>query len=723
MATTTRPVLIVSAIVFLANAGLLVLQLVAGRLLVPFIGSSLETWTAIIGFFLLGIALGNAVGGRLADRANSRHTLALALLAGSVTSLGMIGWPALLNATGWHQLLVLQPRIFVLSFVECFPTGFVLSLLTPTAIKLGLPNREAAGRAAGRVFALGTLGCLIGNYLAGFGLIPGLTINAIVYSTAGVFAVLALLAGLLPTRELMAPPSPIATPAAPVGKIILPMPSAIAIVFVCSFCGMAIELTATRMLAQIVGVSLYTWTGVIGVMLAGTACGNWLGGRIASSPARLAWCMLLAIVAGLHVLTIFFAGSQAGWFENWPMVTRILAWTFSIFFPLMLMLGTISPQVIRLSVHDVAHVGRTAGRIYAWSTAGAIVGTFATGIVLLSTVGMYRLVLGSGVLIALVLILTLREQLTRPLFCTLSTALGLTIGGFLVLTPAKTQITAETNYFTLRVLVDPVNPKLLRLQQDLLVHSVVDPENPTFLYYPHEKVQLQFLAQIATYNPKPAVLVIGGGGYTFPRAAKTHLPTCTMDVVEIDPGVTRISYSHLGLNPALGIRSFHQDGRQFVTEQAKGEHYDLITLDAVNDLSVPAHLLTMEFNAAVKQTLKPKGIYLVTLIDTPETGHLWKASFHTLRQTFTHVEVLMGEPLLKPLERTLMILYASDVPLATTPPLLPDGQPGYSVHTMTEIDRERFLASERSILLSDQYAPVDNLMAEVFRASKATQER
>src|SRR5436190_18947845 len=79
-------------VVFLANAGLLVLQLVAGRLLAPFIGSSLETWTAIIGSFLAGIALGNAVGGRLADRHPSRRPLATVVACGGLAALRAAGF-------------------------------------------------------------------------------------------------------------------------------------------------------------------------------------------------------------------------------------------------------------------------------------------------------------------------------------------------------------------------------------------------------------------------------------------------------------------------------------------------------------------------------------------------------------------------------------------------------------------------------------------------------
>src|SRR5580700_7820872 len=79
------------AVIFLANAGLLVLQLVGGRYLAPFIGSSVETWTSVIGVFLAGIALGNWLGGRLADRFPSPRTVSILLLLSGLSSLGMIG--------------------------------------------------------------------------------------------------------------------------------------------------------------------------------------------------------------------------------------------------------------------------------------------------------------------------------------------------------------------------------------------------------------------------------------------------------------------------------------------------------------------------------------------------------------------------------------------------------------------------------------------------------
>ena len=138
------------AVVFLANSGLLVLQLLAGRFLAPFIGSSVETWTCVIGVFLTGIALGNHFGGRLADRAPATRTLGWLLVLGGLSALSMILWWVVCRGTGFDQVLPLGPRIPILSALFCLAPAFVLSLMTPLTIKLMLPDVSRAGRVAGR---------------------------------------------------------------------------------------------------------------------------------------------------------------------------------------------------------------------------------------------------------------------------------------------------------------------------------------------------------------------------------------------------------------------------------------------------------------------------------------------------------------------------------------------------------------------------------------------
>src|SRR3954454_22655253 len=105
----------VGAVIFVANAALLVLQLVAGRLLAPYIGSSLETWTSIIGVFLAGIALGNGFGGKLADRYPTPRTLAALLALGAGAALWMFFSPMLRPTTGLQKPIPLGVRIPILA--------------------------------------------------------------------------------------------------------------------------------------------------------------------------------------------------------------------------------------------------------------------------------------------------------------------------------------------------------------------------------------------------------------------------------------------------------------------------------------------------------------------------------------------------------------------------------------------------------------------------------
>lgn len=724
---------VVGGVVFAANAGLLVLQLVAGRLLAPFVGSSLETWTAVIAAFLAGIAVGNAFGGGAADRKATAGTLSLWLVLGAVASVWMVVLPLLLANSTAHTLLPLAPRIPVLAFLLCFPAGFALSVLTPLAIRIGVPDVASTGRVAGLIFALSTLGCLVGNYVTGFALIPEFTVNQIAVGTAAVLATLAavvLAVRLNPTNGVEHRPHPALMPEDTPAP--LKLPAAFAGVFLCSFAGMTLELAATRLLAPVLGVSIYTWTGVIGVMLAGTCLGNWLGGKLSARASAdkllsVAWCMTAAALVSVSVLFLFGVIAGRRWFADLDLIPQVLAWTFALFFLPSLLLGTISPQIIRLAVPDVAAAGRTAGRVYAWSTAGAIAGTFATGYGLVSGVGVLGTILLAAALPVLAVVIVAGVKQSKVLYG-LCVAGGALAGGAVVMLKADTGITAESNYYAIIVRPQAEDGRELRsMALDLLVHSVADLNDPTYLRYKHEQFQLEAVyAAKDAYPESQNVLVIGGGGYTFPRCVRTKIPTAAVDVVEIDPAVTRVAYSHLGLDPALGVNAYHMDGRQFVAEKAEKGKYHVVTLDAVNDFSVPYHLLTKECNEAVKTTLTDDGMYLVTVIDDVANGKLWKAAFRTLKESFPHVAVTFPKGVFDPTKpeavgKCVIVLYAAKKELNAdrwAEMIYRQTGSGSGVYVVPADVTDKLLARDKPILLTDQYAPVDNLLMQVFRSRK-----
>ena len=179
------------------------------------------------------------------------------------------------------------------------------------------------------------------------------------------------------------------------------------IVFLSSACTLVLEIVAGRILAPYVGVSLYTWTSIIGVVLAGITVGNYLGGVLADRRPRrttLGWLLLASGVASLAVLVLVALVAPTP-ITGVPLMLRILILATVIFFLPAAILGMISPVVVRLSLDDLTRAGHTVGKIYACSALGSIFGTFITGYVLIAWLGTRTIVLGVGLVLVLMAVL------------------------------------------------------------------------------------------------------------------------------------------------------------------------------------------------------------------------------------------------------------------------------------------------------------------------------
>src|SRR5262249_20222974 len=156
-------------IVFVASGCTLVLELVAGRVLAPFVGVSIQTWTSVIGVVLAGISLGNYLGGVVADRRGSARALGLLLTAGGLARLALPPASGLGPVTPRSYPLVL--RIVPLTTLLFFAPSLLLGMVPPVAIRHTLDNLDRAGKVVGRIYAASTAGSLAGTLLTGFVLI------------------------------------------------------------------------------------------------------------------------------------------------------------------------------------------------------------------------------------------------------------------------------------------------------------------------------------------------------------------------------------------------------------------------------------------------------------------------------------------------------------------------------------------------------------------------
>ncbi len=506
------------------------------------------------------------------------------------------------------------------------------------------------------------------------------------------------------------------------------------IVFVSNTCLMMMQLVASRLVAPLIGVSLYTWTSLIGVMLAGISLGNYLGGRLAdraASRATLAAVLIFNGVVELAVLGIFVQfGSRLGLVpvDGLPLIVRMALFYAMLFFLPSLALGLISPLVIKLTLRDLAHTGRAMGRIASASTIGNILGTFAAGYVLISLFGTRMVLLGIGLtLLALGLWVAASGRATVPLrTLSLASVLALLVAPNVTYAPVRDAIRGscqrETNYFCIRVRDDEKDGKQYRvLTLDRLVHSYVALDDPTELRYQYEKVGAEVSDFLAKRDGRIDAFFIGGGGYSLPKYLEAVHPGGAIDVAEIDPGVTETAYDQLGLSRETKIRSINDDARLYLATAPPTQRYNFVLGDAFNDFSVPYHLTTHEFNALVRNHMTDDGIYMLNLIDgntLPFVG----AFLRTLRGSFAHVVLVTSGGQLLGTKRNTFVVLASMQPIDID-----------TLRTFASADKtrdtdawivdaaevEQLIASD-SLILTDDFVPTDRLLAPMFEASETS---
>jgi spermidine synthase len=500
------------------------------------------------------------------------------------------------------------------------------------------------------------------------------------------------------------------------------------VVFIASFCTLVIELVAGRIMAPYVGVSLYTWTSIIGVVLAGISIGAYLGGLIADRhprPSTLGWLLFLSGVGALTIapLTNLIGAAQF----NTSLMLRILILTSAIFFVPACILGMISPVVVKLTLNNLDNTGNIVGKIYAFSTLGSILGTFATGFFLISFMGTRNILLTMGIILIVSAVIFgefFMKKRSMAVFTGILVFLLWAFHGY-AFKPQLDQQTyfyKESNYYTLKLRKtqsshggNPVEALII----DNLTHSYTDLKDPYHIEYSYLRIFDEFLTWRSVGSRPIKTLFVGGGGYTFPRYLENKYPAAEVDVVEIDPEITRVAYDYLGISRDTRIKSFNEDGRWFVMNQKQQQVYDFIFLDAFNDLSIPYHLTTKEFAAQLKPLLKKDGIILANLVDDVQKGQFLPSYIKTLEEVFGkgHVNVVVPFYGNKPVGISTCIVAASSqkMDMDDFVKKIKAVKGEQMVSSVLSPDLLQFDAVKRyAVLLTDDYVPVDNLIAPIF---------
>lgn len=415
------------------------------------------------------------------------------------------------------------------------------------------------------------------------------------------------------------------------------------VVFLCGAVVMTLEMAGSRILAPYLGTSIIVWTSLIGVVLGSLSLGYWQGGRLADKNPSFRFLSLIIMLSGILIAVVavsksFILGLLQQYAGNVHLAATLA--TLVLFAPPSVLLGMVSPYSVRLKMNDVERSGKVVGNLYAVSTLGSIVGTFLGGFFLIAFFGSSNILLILAVTLLVASLLASREDRLLKLLVTAFLVLAFLAAGSYDRYLAEAGLhDVDTNYN--RVLVysamDKESGRLMEVMSTnpKAMQSAMYRDDPAELALDYTKfynLAFHFKRDVKK------ILMLGGGGYSFPKYALSRYPAVTMEVVEIDPGVTDLARRFFALpdDPRLLVR--HEDGRTFLNRN-RGE-YDVILGDTFNShYSVPFHLATVEAVKRMHALLPEDGVVLMNILSAVEGdgGRFLRAECATFKAVFPQV--------------------------------------------------------------------------------------
>jgi spermidine synthase len=493
-------------------------------------------------------------------------------------------------------------------------------------------------------------------------------------------------------------------------------------VFMSSALLLVLEIVAARLIAPYVGVSLYTWSAVIGIVLAGLSVGNAIGGAWADRQATAGAAGAVLAAAGLSALVIpWLLLLTAKGLQQYQLsiLSTSLLLVLALFLVPAILIGIVTPILTTLALSHSRRTGHIVGMMHALAATGSIIGTFAAAWWLIPALGSRNVVLTSGLLLLLSgLALAWPISGRRHVLLTgaaLIAAIGLGLGT--LLNPAlASPCERESSYFCIRTVDEGIHPQLGQARSlilDHLLHGTNVENDGTYLSAPYVQLMQELMCRHHHDKASLSAFFIGGGAYTQPRALWLASMPVSITVAELDPVVTQVAREELFLDDDE-MRVIHGDARAILHSLPEGERFDIIVGDAFHDVSVPYHLVTREFAQLLRRRLNDDGIYVLNLVDAYPDGRLAQALVKTLSTVFEHVDIWLHE-IPQGAARVTYVLSASNHPTELA---------GNSdrLHAVTRPSRSWTRVTGRISkpgageipVLTDDNAPVEQLISTLF---------
>ncbi len=458
---------------------------------------------------------------------------------------------------------------------------------------------------------------------------------------------------------------------------------------------LVVEILAGRLLAPFVGVSLDTFTGIIGTILAGIALGAAVGGWLADryEPQKLI-AQALFWGGGLTWLSVPITSWIGPAVGNGPIAIVILS--AAAFVAPTAVLSGVGPMVAKLELKDLDSSGAVVGKLSAASTFGALIGTFGTGFILIALLPVHILIFVIGALLVAGGIVMFVFNKQRPQVADIAAVIFTAILGLLATTPCQF---TTANYCVQISVDDPVaRPGGRTLILDQLRHAHFDLNDETHLEFRY----MRLFADVAETLPDGPinVLHIGGGGFTLPRHIDAVRPGSTHTVLELDADLVEIVQAELGLPEDHPFDIRIGDAR-INLDELTDDTYDLVVGDAYSGNSVPWHLATKEVGEEINRVLKDDGVYMANIIDGDENRFV-KSQLATLGETFDQLSLIQPAT---PFGQFAVnqIVIGSQQQIASVPIQDDDGR------QLGAQELTQFIGND-AVILTDSFAPADQLL-------------
>ena len=694
---------------FLSGASGLILELLWTRMLTLVFGSTALAVSTVLTAYMGGLGLGSYLAGKLSDRLRDPvRAYALAEAAIGIYALAVpwiIGFYPGLNQWLWASFgdrytLLSVLRFFASAGILIVPTTLMGATL-PILARYFVARPFELGRVSlrlGTLYAVNLFGAVAGSFAAGFIFLPMAGVRATNWVAASFDMSLAV-AILVTRRFVRSRPSPTSLDEIAAGvqgqasiaeSAQVPITLAARRVVMLSFAvsgatAMVLQVLWTRALAVIIVSSIFSFTIILLAFLIGLGSGSAVFGRLVTrfrDPVRGLAFIHLGIVGciGLSYLitdrlpfafTYLLSSTQV---STDAVLTSQFALACFAVLPSTFLMGAIFPITVRVVTGDLATVGRDVGFAYALNTVGAIIGSFFSGFVILSGLGLQRGIYLAAVvdLMLAVLLFSVAPALSRARRAVgIATAVAMALVALVL--PRWNLTNFSIGFFRISMARDYIEmvehrhqrkkwqmPKLVYYKDGIATTVSVDQWGKVFSLKNNGKVDASNDADMPTqisvgllplllYNNDhpPKVALIGyGSGVT--AGAVTQYPIASLEVVELEPAIYEAAhfFDNVNRRPTENpkVKAIVGDGRNFLSQRR--DKFDVIISQPSNPwITGVSNLFTREYFQSVKARLVDDGIFCQWAQLYEMAPWNIKAIYRTLLDQFPYVMVFAAEDL------------------------------------------------------------------------------